>query len=162
MAERLRHRHDGWTPARQAAFLRALRECANVTEACAHVGLSTTSAYRARRKAADFAAAWDAALALTLPALERAAYQRAVEGWTEPMLYAGQVVAERRRYSDGLLALLLKREEVRAARRGRAAAAADAAETDAALRRSVERLRHRLLAEEAMEADRLRLAGRAP
>lgn len=110
-----RHRHDGWTPLRQTTFLRALRETGCVRSACDRVGLSSTSAYRVRRRIPDFRAAWDAALAYRLPALERAAYERAVEGWLEPIVYKGEVVAHRRRYSDAMLRLLLQREDARPA-----------------------------------------------
>jgi hypothetical protein len=108
-----RYRHDGWTPMRQVAFLRALRTTACVRDACAQVGLSSTSAYRVKRRLPEFGAAWDAALAYQLPALERAAYARAVEGWLEPIVYKGEVVAHRRRYSDAMLRLLLQREDAR-------------------------------------------------
>ncbi|GAA4222603.1 hypothetical protein GCM10022253_31440 [Sphingomonas endophytica] len=108
-----RHRHDGWTPLRQTVFLRALRETGCVRSACDRVGLSSTSAYRVKRRIPAFGAAWDAALAYRLPALERAAYERAVEGWLEPIVYKGEVVAHRRRYSDAMLRLLLQREDAR-------------------------------------------------
>ncbi len=110
-----RHRHDGGASARQVAFLRALRETGCVRSACDRVGLSSTSAYRVKRRIPDFGAAWDAALAYRLPALERAAYERAVEGWLEPIVYKGEVVAHRRRYSDAMLRLLLQREDARPA-----------------------------------------------
>lgn len=108
-----RHRHDGWTPARQVAFLRALRETGCVKAACRHVGLSTTSAYRVKRRIPAFGDAWEQALAFMAPVLERAALQRAVEGWLEPIVYKGEVVAHRRRYSDAMLRLLLQREDAR-------------------------------------------------
>lgn len=108
-----RHRHDGWTPLRQTTFLRALRETGCVRSACDRVGVSSTSAYRVKRRIPEFGAAWEAALAYRLPALERAAYARAVEGWLEPIVYKGEVVAHRRRYSDAMLRLLLQREDAR-------------------------------------------------
>lgn len=110
-----RYRHDGWTPARQTAFLQALRDTRSVTDACHHVGLSTTSARRAYKRLPEFAAAWDHALALGQPALEKAAYQRAVEGWLEPIMHGGKIVAYRRRFSDSLLKLLMQRETARQA-----------------------------------------------
>ena len=108
-----RHRHDGWTPARQVAFLRALRESGCVKAACGHVGLSTTSAYRVKARIPAFGDAWDQALAFVAPVLERAAMARAVEGWLEPIVYKGEVVGHRRRYSDALLRMLLLREDER-------------------------------------------------
>lgn len=115
-----RYRHDGWTPARQTAFLQALRETRSVTDACEHVGLSTTSARRAYKRIPEFAAAWDHALALGQPALERAAYQRAVEGWLEPVFHGGKIVGHRRRYSDTMLKLLMQRETARLAQQAAA------------------------------------------
>ncbi len=52
-----RYRHDGWTPARQVAFLHALRETGCVRTACAHVRLTSTSAYRVKKRIPDFGAA---------------------------------------------------------------------------------------------------------
>ena len=60
----MRSRRDGWTVARQAAFIAALVETGSVMGACEAVGMSRKSAYqlRARPRAESFAAAWDAAL----------------------------------------------------------------------------------------------------
>src|SRR5688572_1296898 len=43
------HRHDGWGPDEQRAFIEALADCGSVTEACRYVGRSPSSAYRLRR-----------------------------------------------------------------------------------------------------------------
>ena len=165
-----RYRHDGWTPARQRDFLVALAESGCLTDACRTVGISTTSAYRARRRMADFAAAWDRALARMAPVLEHAAYVRAVEGWDEPIVHGGKVVAHKRRYSDALLRLLIQRaaavpsaippapgsaEAVAAAREaaalagGRFVTPASAAETDARLRAGLDALAARIARDEA-------------
>ena len=63
-------RHDGWTTARQAHFLRCLARHGSVTSACKAVGKRCTSAYRLRRRpdATAFAAAWDACLTSTFDA----------------------------------------------------------------------------------------------
>lgn len=105
----LRERHDGWTRARQDEFCAALSRSGSVTFACRAVGLSTTNAYRTRKRMPRFAARWDAALAAIRPALEEAAFRRAVEGWDEPVFQGGRQVGVRRRYSDNLLRLLLLR-----------------------------------------------------
>lgn len=47
-----------------------------------------------------------------------AALTRAVEGWLEPIVQGGQVIGQRRRYSDGLLRDLLRAEQ-REQERGR-------------------------------------------
>lgn len=58
-------RKDGWTPARQLAFLDALAATRSVTKAAAAAEMSRESAYRLRdrRDGALFAAIWDVALA---------------------------------------------------------------------------------------------------
>lgn len=57
-------RHDGWTPARQAAFIGMLYQTRSVAAAARAVGMGRESAYRLRKRpgAAGFAAAWDAAM----------------------------------------------------------------------------------------------------
>lgn len=105
--DRYRVRHDGWTEARQRSFLRALGETGCVRDACARARISSTSAYRMRRREPRFAAAWKRALAKAAPTLEQAAFERAVIGWEEPILHKGEIVAWKRRFSDTLLRLLL-------------------------------------------------------
>ena len=53
-------RHDGWTPERQAAFLRHLGECHCVAKAASAVGMSRQSAYalRSRLNGEPFDRAW--------------------------------------------------------------------------------------------------------
>lgn len=109
MIPRYRVRHDGWTEARQKAFLRALSETGCVSDACKRVRISDTSAYRIRKRSVAFARAWDRAIARAAPTIEQAAWDRAVAGWDEPIVQGGKVVATRRRYSDSLLRLLLTR-----------------------------------------------------
>ena len=107
-----RTRHDGWTPARQRTFLRALSETGCVRDACARARISNTSAYRMKKRSAAFARAWDRALAKAMPTIEQAAYERAVIGWEEPIVQGGKLVGHKRRYSDSLLRLLLQRQAV--------------------------------------------------
>lgn len=49
-----RHRHDGWTALRQGEFCAAIAKGSTVTEACAMVGKSTNSAYKARDRIGGF------------------------------------------------------------------------------------------------------------
>lgn len=147
---KLRERRDGWTLARQAAFLEALRNTACVRDACRVVGLSSTSAYRVRRRLPEFAAAWDHALALQLGVLERSAFTRAVEGWLEPIVYAGKVVGHRRRYSDAMLRLLLQCEDGRMARQAKEVTRLPTPdETDAEIRKLLDRIAAKTRAEQA-------------
>lgn len=163
-----RHRHDGWTPARQVAFLDALRAGGCVQAACAHVGLSTTSAYRAKRRIADFSDAWELMLRYRAPALEAAAFTRAVEGWLEPVFYKGVQVGERRRYSDPMLRLLLLREQARVAAEPAKPAEppqpmyAKEEETDAVLNEILTKLERKKRARDLAEHERLTKAGWAP
>jgi hypothetical protein len=57
-------RFDGWTPARQLAFLETLARARRVSAADRSVGMSREGAYRLRRRADAglFAAAWDRAM----------------------------------------------------------------------------------------------------
>lgn len=65
----LRARRDGWTAERQRIFMTVLRESRSVTGAARAAGMSREGAYALRRQpgAAEFAAAWDAALAGVAP-----------------------------------------------------------------------------------------------
>lgn len=60
----VRRRHDGWTPARQRAFIEHLAETLSPAAAAARVDMSVQSARELRRRpgAEAFSAAWDAAL----------------------------------------------------------------------------------------------------
>lgn len=59
----LRYRRDGWTPARQGAFIAALRGTGCILAACREVGISAAAAYKLYRHpgAASFRGAWHAA-----------------------------------------------------------------------------------------------------
>ncbi|QLC25953.1 hypothetical protein HFP57_13585 [Parasphingopyxis algicola] len=122
-----RTRHDGWTTPRKRKFLHALARTGCVRDACAIAHISSTSAYRHRRRDAGFAAAWERALTEALPVLEAAAFERAVEGVWEPVVSGGKVAVYRKRYSDAILVTLLKRADAAADRR----AADDIGEEDA-------------------------------
>lgn len=104
-----RKRHDGWTEVRTRIFLRALSETGCVRDACARARISNNSAYRMRQRDAKFAEAWARALDRALPTLEQAAWERAVMGWDEVVWRDGVEVSRKRRFSDGLLRLLLER-----------------------------------------------------
>lgn len=115
--ELVRIRHDGWTPGKRAVFLHALKETSSVREACRYSGMSSTSAYRVKKRLPEFSDAWDQVLAYNAPALEKAAFSRAVDGWMEPVWHGGKMVGERWVFSEGLLKLLLTREDRRAEKR---------------------------------------------
>jgi len=110
----LRYRHDGWTAAKQRAFLQALGETSCVRDACRAAGRSSALAYRLRARSAAFAAAWDTAQEMAATVLEQVAFQRAVIGVEEPVWYYGKQVGTRTRYSDAMLRLLIQRGDLRA------------------------------------------------
>ena len=69
-------------PARKKAFLEELRQKYSVYHACKAAGIGRTTVYAWRQDDAEFAKAWDAALADAADVLEASAYQRALEGDT--------------------------------------------------------------------------------
>lgn len=105
-----RHRHDGWTVARQKEFLEVLAATASVSDAARAVDMSRTSAYRLynRADAGAFRAAWDQALAAARNVLATTAYERAVNGAEEIVYHKGQRVGVRWKYNDRLLMFLLR------------------------------------------------------
>lgn len=70
-------RRDGWTAARQLAFLEALHVTRSVARSAASVGMSITGVYNLRRRpgAARFADAWDSIMASPPPG-PRPVYQQ--------------------------------------------------------------------------------------
>ena len=100
-----RQRDDGWSPARQRAFLEALASCGSVSAAARVVGLSRESAYALRRRAdaRGFVQAWDAARLLAAEHLLDLAWDRAMQGEVRSLVYHGAVVGEVRHYDNRLL-----------------------------------------------------------
>lgn len=160
-----RHRHDGLTPARQLLFLARLRETGCVADACRTAGISTTSVRRARKRMPEFADRWDVALAEPRPVLRQAAFERAVYGVEEPVVRYGKIVAVRRRYSDGLLRLLLEQEAGRrdAADRPRTRTLDEVRDSILAKLTAMDEHDERVRREEALAfAERMRREGWAP
>ena len=106
----VRPRHDGWTPLRQDAFVKALAACANIEEACAAVGMSPRSYYdlRSRPDAGSFRAVVDAALTHGIERLADAMLGRALHGESTPIFYKGEQVGERRRFDNRLGMFILR------------------------------------------------------
>ena len=175
-----RVRFDGWTPLRQRAFLRGLAETGKIERACKLAGISIKSARRMRTRYPSFAAAWDRAITKAEPTLEQVAVDRAVNGVSEPVYHAGEVVGHKRRYSDALMRDALKREDARlgsnktkgdliaeahAAARlagGQFYTAADEEKTRESLARKLDALGKGLRRADEANADRLRAAGLTP
>lgn len=69
-----------WTKAKAAAFLNALGDTCNVSEACRQSGVSSTAAYRRRKSDAAFRAGWLEAIAAAYQQLELVLLDRAFNG----------------------------------------------------------------------------------
>jgi hypothetical protein len=106
-----RKRHAGWTAERQRRFIEHLSLTGNVGEACAIVGVASSSAYRLRNRAGaeSFARAWDAALRLCPTRLVAIGLDRAINGRVERHYKDGELVMERRIPSDYLLTWFISR-----------------------------------------------------
>lgn len=106
-----RDKAGGWDSRKRGLFLRTLKRTKRVDDACAAAGMSNSAAYYLRGQSPRFAAAWEKALRGDAPpSVLEAALERAVTGWTEPIVAGGKVIGERRRYSDSLLRALVQRE----------------------------------------------------
>lgn len=111
-------RPKAWTPARQAAFLRALSATHKVSASARSVGLSRQLAYklRARLRGQPFDYAWAAAFQSSFDALAEAALERAMNGVEVQHYHEGELVGTSRRYDERLtLALLAMRHSFRPA-----------------------------------------------
>lgn len=106
----VRARHDGWTPERQVAFIKALAVCLCVDKAAAQVGMSATSAYNLynREDARHFRGAWDAALDMTNLQVEMGAVRRSIHGVPRPVFYKGEQVGEWRHHDERMTMFLLR------------------------------------------------------
>ena len=103
-------RHDGWTIARQTAFLEALAACGCVHDACRAVGMSRESAYelKARPSAIAFRLAWEAALDCGVARVDDGAVERTIKGVARPVFYKGEQVGEWRHHDERLTMFLLR------------------------------------------------------
>ncbi len=115
-----RARRDGWTAARQRAFIGALADCGSVTTAAGIVKLTPRSAYTLRRHptAWAFRHAWDRAMEHATRIAADEATARAISGTVVPHYYKGERVGEHVRHNDQLvLRLLAARDPYRFAAR---------------------------------------------
>ena len=108
-------RHDGWTPARQACFLRELAATHCVSAAARAVGMTRQSAYKLRNrlKGEPFDIAWRAAFRRQYDALAEAMVERAINGVEVPHFHKGELIHTSRRYDErATVALLALRERL--------------------------------------------------
>ena len=99
-----RARCDGWTAARQRAFVAALRDLACVTSAARRVGMTRQSATRLRKRpgAAAFAEAWDLALAEGHGRVFDDTVERCMNGEWRPIVRHGRLAGWTQRYDNRL------------------------------------------------------------
>lgn len=102
-----RQRHDAFTEARKCEYLRALVKAGCILDACRLTGISSRTIYRHQESDPAFAEHCRIALRVAGTPAELTAWSRAVEGVEQPFACGGQVHV-RRRYSDGLLRLILQ------------------------------------------------------
>jgi hypothetical protein len=107
----LKPRRNGWTAERQAAFLEALADTASVTEAARRVRMTPQSAHWLRRQpaAAEFRAAWAAALAETLQQVTQSALDRVMNGEECVIEADGMRIVRRRPCAPSLVIHMLER-----------------------------------------------------
>ena len=122
-----RHRVDGWTPVKVAAFIAHLGDTGSVTQAAAYVRMTTASCYALRNRPGGepFAEAWETAVSTRHEQLADLALDRVRHGVERTRWYRGQAVGRDRVFSDRLLIHLLTATDP--ARRRRAAVAEQAA-----------------------------------
>lgn len=99
-----------WTPAKMAAFLRALASTHSVSAAAKSVGMSRMAAYRlrARTRGKAFDQAWDSAFRQSYANLPYAALDRALNGIEVPVYYKGEKIDSYRRFDERLTVALLR------------------------------------------------------
>ena len=117
----------GWTRHKKAVFLDHLAQHGNVRAACARVGLSRDAAYRLRRRDADFARGWGAAMVLASDVGVELLASCATEGTEHRVYFHGELVDTYRRIDARLLLAHLGRLDKAA---GDKRAQADAARFD--------------------------------
>lgn len=96
------------TDAKKRIFLEALARTGNVTAACGITGWSRSMPKYHREVDPAFDQAFTEAMEISTDALEAQARHLALNGVDEPIVHAGVVVAYRTKYSEQMLALLLK------------------------------------------------------
>ena len=103
-------RHNEWTLAKQAEFLRHLSATHSVATAARNVGMSRQSAYRLRSRLAGkaFDLAWEVAFHHSYNVLAHAALDRALNGVEVPIFFQGEQVGSYRRFDERLTLALMR------------------------------------------------------
>jgi hypothetical protein len=141
-----------WSRAKARAFLNALADTCNVSEACRSSGVPMTVAYRRRKSDAAFRAGWLEAIATAYQRLELVLLDRAFNG-TEKILKRRDGSEERMlEYSNQLGLALLKMHRESALEAGTELPPEDVDEIRERIIKKLARLRLRIEEEEAKKA----------
>lgn len=97
-----------WTERKRERFIGRLAETANVAESARAVKMSRTAAYAERRRNAEFATAWDAAINIALDELELLLLDRAMHGTDKTIVYHGEPRGTIKEYSEALAMFILR------------------------------------------------------
>lgn len=93
---------------KKIAYLAAYSILGNVTYSAKCAGISTTTVYNWSKNDPDFKTQYEIADQAHLDYMEMEAQRRAVEGTSEDVYYQGEVVGQKRNYSDSLLKFILE------------------------------------------------------
>lgn len=107
-ARAYRPRHDGFTPAKQKIFFKALKKSGCIADACRACGISTNTVRRWRDRWPDFDEKVECALAIASVEFDLIAYKRATEGAAEKVFRDGKLVSTKIKPSDAMLRLLMQ------------------------------------------------------
>lgn len=109
--EPARVRADGWLPDKQRMFLEGIARGLTVEQACRLVGMSPSSAYAFRQRAAGaaFALGWHAANLRARECLADTLLARAIDGQVETVTRPDGSTVERHRYDNRLAVTMLAR-----------------------------------------------------
>lgn len=102
-----RPRHDAFTETRKREFLEALLKEGSIADACRRAKVAPRTVYRHQEADPRFLEHCNTALRMCATPIELTAWQRAVEGVPETVVI-GNDILQRRRYSEGLLRMLLQ------------------------------------------------------
>lgn len=91
-----------------SAFLDSFRREGNLSHACRVAGIHVDTPYDWKNRYKDFAEEFRVAEILADGVIDHEIYQRAIVGWQEPLVSAGQLVCYTTKKSDTMLTLLAK------------------------------------------------------
>lgn len=105
MGRQGKHPEPGW----KGRFLEAYEKFGTAFKACKVAGISRETAFKHKREDPEFRARWDELEEVATDRLEDSCYERAVDGWDEPVYQGGEMVGVIRRFDNNLAWRLLSR-----------------------------------------------------